>query len=249
MHESGLYLDDALIAPLHQAAFKQVTDEIVHTDPADLLVPLLARILQEFEADSKFKAQSVRCPPSLSEKDVGPPLTFPKERKTICPPPVACFSIQLIPYCEKPVLPPVVIPPARCGPKIKTRGTVISALVVMPTPDAEIHVISTAVPKNIYTTLQRIFLPRKKGRVSFPDFQRVMTCVEIGFTCEDAEGSRVHFVPPPVSGLKTYTHHTCALDQQLNMNLKATWRQKLRCKSCAKEVKATVPVDDGELQR
>lgn len=99
-----------------------------------------------------------------------------KESKAICAPPAACLPVKPIPYSEKPVLPLVVAPPVRHGPKVKTRG--VSNLITLPAPAREaVHVIPRLtpydVPKEVLDTLERIFIPQEKGKVSIPDLKRV----------------------------------------------------------------------------
>ncbi|KAJ7128959.1 hypothetical protein C8R43DRAFT_1026559 [Mycena crocata] len=134
---------------------------------ADCLIPFLADILQRFAhaADLKDRRNAITADKLVE---------------------VACYSISLdteaastvpakpVPYSERIVLPPVIIPIARHGPKIKTRGNTTLIELPAPVPAADdIPPKLYEVPGTIYAILERIFLPKFKGRVTFKDLQRV----------------------------------------------------------------------------
>ncbi|KAJ6578108.1 hypothetical protein B0H19DRAFT_1122418 [Mycena capillaripes] len=221
MH-SRLYLDDTLIVINHADSLTQREAyqyliigvlELIHDDwdnyrhklehisylrasraAEDCFLPLFADVIKEFEAVFRAKRKQIGH---------GNDSLYAPSSAT-----VPCLSVKPIPYSEKVVLPPLILPPKRQGPKTKTKG--ITALIEFPVPVAADPIPSRtprSVPNDVYNSLERIFSPLKKGKVSFSDLKRVMTCKEIGFSYEPGSGSRRRFLPPLGSGLTPYTFH------------------------------------------
>ncbi|KAJ7112869.1 hypothetical protein C8R43DRAFT_1242744 [Mycena crocata] len=174
---------------------------------SDCLIPLLADILQRFAAELKAHRDWIRAGRliELPCHSISPDT----EAVSLAEAPVVLA--KPVPYFEKRELPPV-IPATRQGPKIKTRPPITLTKPPTPVPEADdIHIRPPPkpyeVPSNIYAILERIFLPKCKGRVTFRDFKRVLTCKAIGFSFVPGDGCRGHFRPPSDSGLKRITPH------------------------------------------
>ncbi|KAJ6492585.1 hypothetical protein C8R47DRAFT_433219 [Mycena vitilis] len=217
-----LYLDDALIiinhAAIHaerltpRAAYLYFMTRVYQTiqndreyyrtkldrqDASTCLLQLYAHVLKQFEAEFSARLKRLDQLRTPSVESVS----------TIV---LSQASAKPIPYSEKLILPPLVASPARQGPKPKTRGTPVP--IILPAPvalDIGRPPPPRSVPKTVYHVLQRIFLPREKGKLSFDDLKHIMTCKELGFTYKPAKGSGRRFAPPIGSGLKTYTPHQC----------------------------------------
>ncbi|KAJ7035265.1 hypothetical protein C8F04DRAFT_1098686 [Mycena alexandri] len=177
--------------------------KIAHVEAARVaevyVLPLFKDVLRRFEAEFGPKAR--RTPYQISLPNITPKESNPSL------PPTPEFPSKPIPHFENVDLPPVT-PHVRQGPKIKTRG----ASTELPLPvEVAIEAIPVApvthVPKTVYNLLRSIFLPRERSRFSSLDLKKIMTCKEIGFSCESGDGSRMKFVPPPGSASKSYVFH------------------------------------------
>ncbi|KAJ6543577.1 hypothetical protein DFH09DRAFT_37744 [Mycena vulgaris] len=205
----------------------------------DRIIPLLADLVERFVADFDALVHKRRALENITLTRSSSPYsislhTFDSTRSGdsltpvdatdngIIPLTVARLPSKAIPYSDKVVLPPAVVPDVRRGLKIKTRGIANPvkepAAIEPAAPDIVPLFTPYDLPKFEYNVTERIFSPQDKGKVSFGDFESVMTCKEIRFACGPGQGSRMKFLPPPNSGLKAFTLHMPHGGKDLNVN-------------------------------
>ncbi|KAJ7471074.1 hypothetical protein FB451DRAFT_326645 [Mycena latifolia] len=203
------------------------------------ILPVLEDVVKQFAADLEALANKRRALPDPSIQFNGSPYSISlasldsaqsddslikadaPDLHILPTPAVDRLPSKPIPYHDKVVLPPVEIPDGRRGPKLKTRGSAdlarVPAAVAPAVPDIIPLPARYPVPGDIYDVFERIFSPTAKGKVTFADLKRVMTCKEIGFTYESRAGARRGF-KPPVDGLPIYVIHEPHGSKDLNVN-------------------------------